>query len=493
MKKLMSLVLVVMMALSFGAMAEEDVIKLTWACGTGGVAPIDNAMVVEALNEISREKIGVEVEYIYFDGTQIQNEIQAGALYDIYFTCSWYNETNGAINAGLFADIAPVLQNYPGVYNAMAPEIWALCTTPDGAIYTIPNRKDYAIINYFTYPVEKAQELGYEFGEKIESWDEMTDFLVDWKATIGENEYPVMLGGAVRGMDSSFDFINRDVKIGCTYGTTKVISMFEDPTIMSEFQTVADWYELGLVNPDAPTMTENAIDSSLFRLDSVQAWPGYSYSASNGYETGMIRYFGPGVSKDGVQGSMNAISKALENDPEKLDAAMKLFELIFTDQLYKDTLRYGKQGVHWDYVTAEQTDNEALIGKVVYKYPGASDNYAPWAFAQPDYFGTSFSVTEDQLAGKVDLPNLEQYNMYFDLIAAEPVTSAMGAFTWEFSKWEAQIAELKNIYSEYYNSIATGAIDIDDVYEEMMGKLNAAGLQDMIDDAQEQLDAYLGK
>ena len=210
MKKLMSLILVVMMALSFSVIAEEEVIKLTWACGTGGVAPIDNAIVVEALNEISREKIGVEVEYVYFDGTQIQNEIEAGALYDIYFTCSWYNETNGAISNGLFANIAPVLKDYPGVYNAMAPEIWDLVTTPDGAIYTIPNRKDYAIINYFTYPVEKAKELGYEFGEKIESWDEMTDFLVDWKATISENEYPVMLGGAVRGMDSSFDFINRE-------------------------------------------------------------------------------------------------------------------------------------------------------------------------------------------------------------------------------------------------------------------------------------------
>ena len=63
MKKLMSLILVVMMALSFSVIAEEEVIKLTWACGTGGVAPIDNAIVVEALNEISREKIGVEVEY----------------------------------------------------------------------------------------------------------------------------------------------------------------------------------------------------------------------------------------------------------------------------------------------------------------------------------------------------------------------------------------------------------------------------------------------
>ncbi|MBQ5770236.1 MAG: ABC transporter substrate-binding protein [Clostridia bacterium] len=492
MKKLMALVLAVLMALSFGAMAEDEVIKLRWACGTGGTAPIENALVVEALNKISREKIGVEVEYIYFTNDQLLNEIELGVEYDIYFTCSWYNETNGAIASGLFANIAPVLKDYPGVYNALAQEIWDLCTTPDGGIYAIPNRKDYAIINYFSYPVEIAEQLGYEFPEKIEDWNVLTDFLVDWKATLPENEYPVLLGGSVRGMDSAFDHINRDVKIGCTYGTTKVISMFEDEEMMKRFQILGEWYDLGLINPEAPTTTENAIPNTALRLDSKQAWPGYSYDASHGYKTGMIRYFGPGVSKDGVQGSMNAIGKALENDPEKLDAAMKVFELIFTDQLYKDTLRYGVQGYHWDYATAADTSIEELVGKVVVRKDGASDNYGPWAFAQPDYFGTSFVASEDVLKGESEI-NIEQYNMYFDLIAKEPVTSALGAFTWDMTGWDAQIAEIKNIYSEYYASIATGAIHIDEVYEEMMGKLNAAGLQEIIADAQAQLDAYLGK
>ena len=38
---------------------------------------------------------------------------------------------------------------------------------------------------------------------------------------------------------------------------------------------------------------------------------------------------------------------------------------------------------------------------------------------------------------------------------------------------------------------ASGTINIDDVYDEMMEKMNAAGLQDIIEDAQAQLDAYL--
>ena len=58
MKKLVTLVLALALVLSMGviapAQAEGDPIKLTWAMGTGDVAPIDNAMVLEELNKMSR-------------------------------------------------------------------------------------------------------------------------------------------------------------------------------------------------------------------------------------------------------------------------------------------------------------------------------------------------------------------------------------------------------------------------------------------------------
>ena len=49
------------------------------------------------------------------------------------------------------------------------------------------------------------------------------------------------------------------------------------------------------------------------------------------------------------------------------------------------------------------------------------------------------------------------------------------------------------IKDEYYNQFATGATSIDTVYDEFIAKMNAAGLQEMIADAQSQLNAYLGQ
>lgn len=494
MKKLLSLVLVCVMILgmcSFAGAEEKKIIKLTWAMGTGSNAPADNAMVLEELNKMSREKIGVEMDIQYFQNDQLQNSIQSGEVFDIYFTCSWFNNTTECISNGLFANIADKIKDYPGLYNALPESVWDLATNEDGTLYIIPNVKDYAAMNFITYPAEKAAELGFEIPESINAFSDLTDFLVAWKATLPENEYPVLIGGVPAGIESSFDFINRTAMIGCVYGTTKVCSVFDDPGVMERYRTLADWYQKGLINPDAAQLTETAIDGKKQRISTVQAWTGYDgYTVSNGYVTNMTLYAGPTLSVDGITGSTNALSVTLEDDPERMDAALRYMELIMTDKLFADTLRYGVQGYHWDYVTEEQ--NPACAGGVLRTQAG-NDNYAPWAFAQPAYFLTSISVSQRQIDGIDPAPNFDQYNQYYEDVREKAIPSAMGGFKWDSSAWTDALAEISAIKDEYYNDFASGTRSIDDVYDEFMAKMNKAGLQDMIADAQAQLDAYLAK
>ena len=122
-----------------------------------------------------------------------------------------------------------------------------------------------------------------------------------------------------------------------------------------------------------------------------------------------------------------------------------------------------------------------------------SENYAPWGFSQPSYFTTSISVSEAQVAGEAKAPVLNQYDLYYQAIAEGAKASAMGAFKMDTSAWTDALAEMTAVKDEYFSDFATGARSIDDVYDEFMAKMNAAGLQEMIADAQAQLDAYLGK
>ena len=247
---------------------------------------------------------------------------------------------------------------------------------------------------------------------------------------------------------------------------------------------------MGLVNPDAPTITETSVDGTAPRINMVQAWPGYDYSVANGWPTKMTCYFGPNLSVDTVQGSMNALSVTLEEDEARMIAALKYLELCYVDQLFLDTMRYGVQGYHWNYVTEEQ--NPACAGGVLRTQVG-SDNYNPWGFSQPAYFNTSIAVSQDQIDGTAPAPVFEQYQMYYDEVAKNANVSTLNGFVFDISAWDAQMAEINNIYAEYGPNYKCGLTPIDDILPEMMEKLNAAGLQDIIADAQAQLDKHLGK
>ncbi len=470
--------------------AGEEPIRLRWAMGSYGSAPADNEMVLEELNAMSRELIGVECDIEYYNDAELQAAIAAGEEFDIMFTCDWFNNTNSLISQGLLLDVAGVVESVaPDMYASMDERVWQLAKT-GGSLYAIPVKKDYAAMHFITYPSDKAAQLGFEIPEKISAWSDLTPFLQAWKATVSDTEYPVQIGGAARGLESTFDFINSTAMIGCVYGTSDVVTVFDDPEIMERYRTLADWYSKGLINPDAPTITESELDTSKPRIQMVQAWPGYDFSGSNGYNTEMTGYTKAMLTRDGVWGGMNALSSHLENDPDRRDAALKYLELCYTNQLFMDTLRYGVQGYHWNYVTEEES--EACAGGVLRTSAGTS-SYSPWGFAQPGYFNVSIAVSQDQVNGTAKAPNMNQYDLYYDAIENDGVVSALGAFKWDSTAWESQLAEMIDIKDEYYANFATGAVSIDDVYDEFMAKMNAAGLQDMIADAQAQLDAYLGK
>ncbi|MBQ2956760.1 MAG: extracellular solute-binding protein, partial [Clostridia bacterium] len=272
MKKILSLVLALVLVLSMAAFttasAEADIVKLTWAQGTGSTAPLDNAMVLEELNKISVAELGVEVDIQYFTDDQLQISIQSGEVFDMYYTCDWYNNFARCVSQGLFADITDKVKEWtPDLYATMPEYVWDLAKTSDGILYAIPVKKDFAPINMLTYDAEFYASIGMELPDRVEKLSELTPYLKAWKEA-HPDRYPITIGGSPAGLDTTFDFIDRTVNIGVSRavdGTQDekpvVISEFEDPVILDRWATMHEWYEAGYVNPDAPTLTEDAIES----------------------------------------------------------------------------------------------------------------------------------------------------------------------------------------------------------------------------------------
>ena len=497
MKKLVSLVLVLALALTMTAgIAFADAaepIKLTWAQGTGSTAPIDNAIVLEALNEISREKLNVECDIQYFTGDEIQLSMQSGEVYDMYFTCSWYNNFNVNVSNHMFAAIDGKVQEWtPDLYAIMTEDVWNLAYSSDGHLYAIPVAKDIAPMNFIVYDKSFADANGFEIPERLENWDDLTDYLVALQGSMAEGEYAFEIGGSPAGWDSSFDFIDRTPLIGVVVGSdepTKVVTEFDDPTIMDRLRTIRKWYTMGLINPDAATLNESSIDGKHNHITTVQAWTGYDYSVSRGFPCAMTCYAGPILSTDGVQGSMNAFSITLEDDEERFQLAMKYQELVNTDWEYRNILRWGIEGTHVTY--HDFTLENGYSAKAALRTELGDSNYAPWAFSQASYPLAAVQCSQAQVDGTEPAPAIDQWERYYEDIETEGITSAIAGFTFNSENFNNEYAEITAIKAEFQNEIITGTVDPDEKVPEMLDKMYAAGLQEIIDEAQRQLDEYL--
>ena len=469
------------------AAAEQPIVKLTWATAPM-TAPIDYAKVMEKLNAITREKLGVEVDIRYYDNDMLQNAMLSGETFDMYYSSTWYNNFNQAVSIGYFADITDKVKEWtPKLYAAIDPRAWEMAKSSDGRLYAIPISSDFANINYITYDAKFARDNGFKIPERIKSWNELTDFLVAHKKALPEGEYPVMLTGAAAGLESSFDFIDRDAMIGVKFGDTKVVTCFDDPEVMDRYRVLHKWMNMGLINPDAATQT--SVDQKHHHIKFETAWPGYDFSPSYGYEAGVTCFCGPYLSTDSVQRNLTAFSVTLAEDEAKFKKALEYQEFVNTDQEYRDILACGIPGEHFNYVDIKNDDG-TVAGRGIIRTELGKSNYIVWPFTQGLQFLRTPEVDEKQLDGTYAKPVLNLKERYDKMIETAPV-SAISGFTFNSEKFDKELAQIQAVKSEYYTRIASGTIDPDTAVPEMLGKMNAVGLKDIIAEAQKQLDEYL--
>ena len=154
-------------------------------------------------------------------------------------------------------------------------------------------------------------------------------------------------------------------------------------------------------------------------------------------------------------------------------------------------------GYHFEYRDVKDADGNVL-GQAVVRTQAGSDGYTPWRFSQANYAINSIEASEATLDGTFPPPDLDQWNRYFSYVADAPV-SAISGFTFDYQNpidFSTQYAEISALKNEYFKNIQCGAVDPDDPENgvpALRAKMEAAGLNDIIAEAQRQLDAYLAK
>ena len=100
----------------------------------------DQKEVMDALNEYTKEKIGVTVDYVFHGSSyadKIQVIIASGEEYDACFTSNWINAFNTNVAKGAFLDIKELLPEVaPDLYNTL-PEASVTVNTDGPCLVTV--------------------------------------------------------------------------------------------------------------------------------------------------------------------------------------------------------------------------------------------------------------------------------------------------------------------------------------------------------------------
>ena len=465
--------------------ASSAVTELIWLMGDPGTIPPDQAMVEAELNKLSEAKLGVKMKTIYYKDDAIKLALSAGEEWDIAFTCEWFNNYAVQAAAGYFADLTDKVQSVtPELYKTMPEVVWD-GTKVNGKIFAIPVKKDYAAEMFGRFDKALFEDLGMAIPDRMD-WYDLEKYMKAAKDAynagnpLAQSEYPAGSSGQKGGMAGPFtdyDMINRDIMIGIPYsaiGTaneTKVVFVPNDKEAFDHLVSLNKWFEAGYIPPDAISV-DSLPPTTWYAVSTGQGFYGADaiWSGAVGYPIVISRFNGPYLSTASIRGSMNAINAKSKN----IDLALKYQEYVNTNQEYRDILRYGVPGTHWNK-TAEGLAQRTDQGR---------SGYQPWPFSQGSY---SLSTVEAAEGVTVD-PNM--WNVIFDGYKDAKATKTIG-FSFDPVKVETELAACSAAWTKYKDGFATGTLDPAVEMPKVLEELNAGGLQKIIDECQAQLDVFV--
>ncbi len=460
--------------------ADGEVVTLKWVMVGNGMPSNYDAWLAQ-VNPYLEEKIGVniDVEVVGWGDWEPRRNVivNTAGEYDILFTN--VNTYTNDVGMGAFLDITDLLPEYaPELWESIPEDFWDACRV-NGQIYGIPAMKDSSITNLVVWDKGAMDAAGYDGSTMKDLTDpELTEALGSQalKDYLVENGYadtawPLSSSGATY-LTFTYDTMGAGlIAMGVKYNDTegKVVSIYEQPEIMEYLNLFHQWYQDGIINADANVKPEeNAYKPAAV----AQGWPlaaVTNWGPNMGVEEAVAYQWGPTIiSNDSVRGSLSCISANCEHP----DKALQFLELVNTDTYVRDLFFYGVEGDNWEYTDETKTK--------VHK------NNADWSMAGYTQ-GSFFTVTP------TDAYEFNEYDQVAEQNAnAEP--SVLLGFSMDTEPVKDQLNQCITIAESYKSELLTGSCggtDPETMVAQMVDELNAAGFQDVLAEAQRQVDEFL--
>ncbi len=447
-----------------GTGSKDEVVTLKWlAVGSGMPTNYDSWLA--KINPYLEEKIGVNInmEVVSWGdwGNRRNVLINSGEYFDILFTDGGNFTADAAL--GAYYDIKDLVKtSSPDLYSYIPESYWDAVTI-NGSVLAVPTYKDSSMSNYIIWDKAMVDKYSIDY-TNIHTLEALTEPLK--KISEGEGTYVFPLAASGLSMIFSlYDTMGPGLPaLGVRYDddTRTVVNVLEQSDIISQLNTIHEWYKAGIINADAPSLDQ---EPTYKAVGIAQGWPSAAkttWGPNMGVEAEAIQINETIVSNETVRGSLNAIYSGSKY-PEK---CLEFLQLVNLDSKVRDAFYYGVEGENFNYTA------DGKIEKINTDWPMAG-------YTQ----GTFFTVS--QLAS-------DEFNQWDEVKAlneqAKP--SVLLGFSMDVTKVQNELANCREIFEKYRSELLTGATDPNVLVPKITTELKAAGFDTIIEEAQSQISAY---
>lgn len=436
------------------------------------------AEISEAVSKITREKINADVELtrIGFGTYLTQLNLALSSQEELDLFTPFTTSIATLANTGQIMPLTDLLSEYgQETLAAISDSDWA-CAKVGDDIYSVPSNKDKAANFGFVMRKDILDETGISVDD-IKDFDDLHEVLVKVKEAHPEM-YPVVPDNSNMWGILGYDPLGDNLGILDLYAdpqSTKVVNLYSTPFYRTWAERIYQWAQEGLVLPDVASNTESR--SSL--ISSGKGFGGFSHmkpgydlqeTVGTGYE--MVSWvFDEAVSTT----SFVSIGWCIGNNSGDPERTMALLNLMYNDPELANLFCNGIEGVHY-----EVRDN----GKIGYPEGVTSANtpYSRLAWGWPNEQITSIWESDEDTVWT----DLAKFN-------DEARPSPAKGFLFDNSKVLNQITACQNVVGKYHKAIIGGSVEPEDAIEKFLAELKNAGIEDIIEEKQAQLNAWLGK
>lgn len=470
------------------AATEGSYEKVVYAYATFNNIPTKEtlATVEEAINEITREKIAVEVELmpivIWDYSSQVSLALQGGEKIDVFQSLG---DLNVAISTNMCRDITEIVDSCAAETKSLIGKDWLEACSSDGKLYGLPTYKPVALTPMIVYREDIAEELQLDMS-KVNSVEDISAVLSQVKQVHPEMTplAAVNAGNIGLGMCiEEVDYLTDDMYY------PKGVLMDNEPTVVDyyaseEFSEICalarDWHNNGLVMKDAATTASTAAElmssGNYFAYIAAYSYPEEDTAATleaqcGGYPLGAKTIGSAYLDTTAV----NSLTWAVSSTSKVPEAALKFLNLTFTDEDICNLLIYGIEGR--DYVwnkdgTVRYPDGEEAA-TVPYTAQLSSGTLGNFFIMYP-----MEGINPDSLAWELEQNRTAQ-------------TSVAMGFTFDNSNVKTEYTAVANVIEQFLPGLICGSVDPETEIPVFLQRLEDAGLGTIIEEKQTQLDAWM--